>query len=449
MAKTFDCDRGFISKLLQTKDLATVKDAQITISFLSGESKLAYRFISDTVKKTGEVPTVRAFKKKFPSYELETVYDEEKNEEVVGTEENLLYWCQELRAKKKHNAIADATEDVLQFLEDYKGDEAFDRIKKVVAHIETDIEENHDVDITDTEGRVKAYKKRKKNQGMTGIATGIEHLDYILRGLNKQTLTTLIANTGVGKTWIEVLIGAYVMLNGGHVIHFVTEMSDEQMRDRYEAMLYSMTYGNFNYSKFTHGKLDFKTEKKYYKFLREVMPTLESLQIVTATSPLGVAASIEKYGGADLILIDGVYLMEDDQKADSDWLRVAHITRDLKKMAKTMNIPIFINSQADKNTSKKNGPNLSNISYSQAIGMDSDNVIAMYRDETMIADREACLAVLKQREGERGRVMLNWDFDTMNFKGIYAEREGGEDNEDTYDEDGEVVGKNTLGEVDE
>ena len=367
---SFECDRGFISKLLQTKDMLSVKDAQIRADFLSGESRLAYQYIYDVAISTGEVPSVRAFKRKFPNYELEEVYDPEQDDLVVGTEENLAFWCQELRNKKKQNTLADATEDIVQSLEDMNAEDAFLRMKKVIAYIESEVEETHDVDITkDTEDRKQKYLERKKNRGVVGIPTGISHLDYLLRGLAPQTLTTLIANTGVGKTWLEVYIGAQAMLHDYRVLQFVTEMSDEQMRDRYEAMLYSMCYGDFNYENFKRGMLDRKTEKKYFQFLDDDLPNMEPLQIITASGVMSVSAAVDKYK-PDLVLIDGVYLMDDDQGADSDWLRVAHITRDLKKLAKRTKLPFFINSQADKNTSKRTGPELGSISYTQAIGQD-------------------------------------------------------------------------------
>ena len=437
MANTFDCDKGFISKLLQTKDMLTVKDAQIRVDFLSGESRLAYQYIYDVTISTGEVPSVRAFKRKFPNYELERVYDEEQDDLVVGTEENLQFWCNELRTKKKHNTLADATEEIVQSLEDFDVTTAYDKMKRVIAYIESEVEETHDVDITkDTEDRKKAYLERKKTRGISGIPTGISHLDYLLRGLAPQTLTTLIANTGVGKTWLEVYIGSHAMLNNYRVLQFVTEMSDTQMRDRYEAMLYSMCYGDFNYENFKRGMLDRKTEKKYFQFLEDDLPGMEPLQIITATGVMSVSAAIDKYK-PDLVLIDGCYLMQDEQGAKDDWLRVTHITRDLKRIAKDWHIPILINTQADQNTSKKSGPNLGDIKYSQAIAQDSDNVLALFRDEVMIADNEMGIRVQKQREGTLGKVVINWNFKTMDFSSIYSETDSTpqEDFEDVEEND--------------
>lgn len=431
-----DVEVGFISKLLQTKDIMTVKDSQIKVTHFTGDNRVAYQFIYDTFMKTGEVPTVRAFKRKFPHYKLEMYQGE------VGTEENLLYWCQELRVKVKHNEIADLVDEVAGHLQEFKTEEAYSAIKKKIAFIENEVVETADVDITKgTEDRIEAYKKRKDNKGMVGIPTGIRLLDYLLKGLIDETLTTVIANTGIGKTWLQILIGANCQLQNYRVLQFVTEMSEDIMRDRYEAVLFSKCYSGMNYNAFKSGNLPIDTERQYFQFLSEDLPSFEPLIIATATGVMGVSAEIDKYD-PDIILIDSAYLMEDDQGAKDDWLRVAHITRDLKKLAKRCKKPIVINTQADKNTSKKTGPELGSIMYTQAIGQDSDNVIALFRDEVMINDREMGIKVLKQREGTLGKLTLNWDFDTMNFSDIYMDAPDSEDKIESGSSDD--APKNTL-----
>lgn len=435
MHSDYNIEQGLISKLLETKDITTLKDAQITPKFFSGEDRRVFSFIYDSILNSGEVPTERAIKAKFPNYDLYT-YSEIN---VVGTEESLKYWCNEIRAKAKHNSLADTLEKAVEKIQDFETDKAYELLKSEIAHIESDIEEQLSVDITkETEFRKLQYLEKKKNKGMQGIPYGIPSLDFLTKGLKKETLTTLIAKSGVGKTWFEVLIGSYCMLQNCRVLQFVTEMSEDIMRDRYEAMLFGMCYGKFNYNSFKSGSLSPEDEKRYFRFLDEDLPNFEPLIIATATGVMGVSAEIDKYK-PDLVLIDGVYLMEDDQRAESDWLRVAHITRDLKKLAKRAKIPILINSQADKNTSKKIGPELDSISYSQAVGQDSDDVLALFRDEVMIEDREMCLKVLKQREGTLGKVTLNWDFKNMNFTEIYCES-----TEQGFSDDKED-GSNTLG----
>lgn len=763
MASNFNIENCLISKLLETKDMLTLKNNQIKASYFSGDSRNAFLFIQDTFLSTGELPTVRVFARKFPHYKLEV--HQIGSDDVVGTDENLKFWCDEIRKKKKHNSIADMVESVADKLKNLDTEEAYNLIKKEIAYIESEVVETSAIDITkDTQSRIKAYQDRKKNHGMTGIPTGFKHLDNILKGLAKGTLTTVIANTGVGKavtldtpiltpqgyipmryikvgstvydeegmsckvtavypqgekevyrvtfedgtfvdccdehlwkfktiddlsrnndwrvtplkdilkkpikrgdgynlcipinlpvnhpfkdlpvhpyllgcllgdggfttdritftnseddvvnlvkllgnyyngtfilhkgcknqyvfrsndpkcnklyrlirrfgltgknsegkfippdyliasvmqrrllvqglvdtdghidskghitfsssserlskdfvylvrslghkctmrkytrpngkidyvsyvsgnverlfnsnkhtsryfsrkipkrlnlsnimkvvsieklnykaemqcitvssplhtficgdfkvthnTWFQVVVGSRCQLSNYRVLQLVTEMSKDLMQDRYEAVLYSMCYEGFSYSKFKSGSLDVKTEKNYFRFLTEDLPTFEPLILDTATSVMNVSALVDKYD-PDLVVIDSVYLMEDDQGAKDDWLRVAHITRDLKKLANRCNRPILINTQADKNSSKKVGPELDSIMYTQAIGQDSDNIIALYRDEVMRNDDEMGIKVLKQREGSLGKAIVNWNFDNMDFSDIYSE----------------------------
>lgn len=775
---SYNIESGFISKLLQTKDIATVKDNQITLEYFTGENKSAFHFIQESVISNGEVPTVRVFKRKFPKYKFETIETEDGLE--VGTEENLKFWCDELRKKKKHNSLADSVMKTASLLQDFETTEAYNEMKRIIAYIETEVTETSDVDVTkNTEDRVKAYLDRKENRGMRGLPTGFTHLDNLLKGLEKETLTVLIAQTGIGKaltyktpvltesgfkpmedikvgekvcardgnfypvtaiypqgylpvfrvtfedgsyvdcneehlwvfktsddlyrnndwrvktlkqlisdhplrrdrgynlsipvqskvnfkgnselpihpyvlgcllgdggfttdrvsfssaypdhveyvnsllsdlgeftsttdnnysynfvgknprhnslfraikrlglhglksyekfiptiyltasvsdrlelvrglvdtdgtvtkkgnvvffssskflqegfaylirslgircylkeynregrrteykvfvsakdptlfksnqrkkqwinrkkfskknrydvlkivnieklgyfekmkcitvdspdhtficgdfivthnTWLQVIMGAYCQMQNCRVLQFVTEMSEEIMRDRYEAILFAKYHGELNYSKLKSGTLDPETERYFLDFLEKDLPTFEPLYIATATGVMGVASSIEKYK-PDIVFIDSAYLMEDDQGAKDDWLRVAHITRDLKKLAKRAKVPIFINTQADKNSSRKTGPELGSIMYTQAIGQDADNVLALYRDEVMINDREMGIKILKQREGTLGKVVVNWDFETMNFSDIYIEEEGGDSSTNTISVD--------------
>ena len=82
------------------------------------------------------------------------------------------------------------------------------------------------------------------------------------------------------NTWFEVYIGAYCQLQNCTVLQFVTEMSEDIMRDRYEAMLFSMMYGDLNYNAFKSGTLSPEVEQQYFQFLEEDLPYCEPLIIV-------------------------------------------------------------------------------------------------------------------------------------------------------------------------
>ena len=432
-------EQGLITKILESKDMALVKDKQIKAHYLSREYRPAFKFIDDFYFKNGTVPTVRVFSKEFPNIELEkTISAERGGEHVVGTEEPLAFWCDKIREKATHNKLCDNLEKMAEMLNESQTDQAYSLLKKTVLHIEDQFVETSAINVVDDgKERKLAYEQRKETKGMLGISTGIDKLDYIIKGLQPKQLITLIARTGLGKTWTLVKVAAHAQLNGYKVLFLTTEMSEEQIEDRLEAMLIGILYGNFNYNKFKSGSLDREQEEIYYEFL-ERKAKFEPLIIDSATGVSNVNAKIDQHQ-PDLVLVDSAYLMEDDRGSDQDWLRVAHITRDLKSLAKTKKIPIFINSQADSNTSIKTGPELTNIGFSKAIGQDSDVVLALSQDEDMRESREMDIKVLKQREGILGKVTLNWDFSTMNFDSVYSTVEGG--NEDYSQQQG-VIGIN-------
>lgn len=407
-------ERGLISKLLETGDMSLINDKQIKAYYFSKDGRSVFKYLSEYYLKNGEMPTPRVFRNNFPNYELESY------SEGIGTEEPLTYWCDELRTKITHNTLCDEMEKVCKLLDNLNTNDALSLIKKTIIKIENDYTETSAIVINDdAEQRKEIYKQRKENQGMIGIPMGIDKLDLILKGMQPKQLITLIAKTGVGKTWFWILIAANCILNGYKVLFFTTEMSEEQIEDRIEAMLIGKLYPSFNYNKFKSGTLSPEEEEQYFEFL-DRKKNFETLVIETATGVSNVNAKIQQHN-PDVIFIDGAYLMEDDRGADQDWLRVAHITRDLKKIAKNTGKPICINSQADSTTSKKTGPELENIGFSKAIGHDSDVVLSLFRDEDMIEDREMKAKVLKQREGILGNVMLNWDFSTMDFSSIYSD----------------------------
>ena len=435
MSENYDIDRGFISKLIETKDIKLVKEQQIRPSFFTGDSKRVFEYIERVFRETGSIPTERVIAHQFPKFKLDHL------DNKVGNEEDLIFWCNELRTRTRHNHLVDTVQSMADELDNGDSEEAYKVMKKSIPFIENEVVGSTAVDITqDTKERKQVYLERKKNKGIVGIPTGLDHLDYVVKGLKGGTLTTILANTGVGKTWLEVIIGVNCMLNNYTVLQFVTEMSTELMRDRYEALLYAKCYGEISYNQFKSGALTAEVEKQYFQFLDEDLPNLEPLYVETATSVSAMEATIEKLK-PDVVLVDGVYLMEDDQQAKDDWLRVTHITRDTKKLAKRLDKPIIINTQADKTTSKK-GPKLDSIMYTQAIGQDSDDVWGLFRDEVMINEKEMRLDVLKQREGVLAKIMMNWNFDVMDFTEIYSENSKAPDN--TQDVESNVIGIDNL-----
>ena len=152
-------------------------------------------------------------------------------------------------------------------------------------------------------------------------------------GSCREEYTVIAGKLGQGKTWAETIIGAYCMMQDLKVLQFVTEMSTHNMLDRYEAILFKMTYGGFNYNDFKHGQLPSVIEEDYFDFLDNTLPNMTPLILRDATTVMGMQADIEAEK-PDVVFIDGLYALADDRGAREGWARVTNISRDIKALNK-------------------------------------------------------------------------------------------------------------------
>ena len=82
-------DKSFISALIHSGELSTVKDKQIRNNFLGAEARRIYKFCCGYFEAHGKMPSERVLKRQFPDYEFDRVYDEELDDNVKHRERNL------------------------------------------------------------------------------------------------------------------------------------------------------------------------------------------------------------------------------------------------------------------------------------------------------------------------------------------------------------------------
>jgi replicative DNA helicase len=107
--------------------------------------------------------------------------------------------------------------------------------------------------------------------------------------------------------------------------------------------------------------------------------------------------------------------MESTSHSDNRVVVISEITRQLKVMAKELNVPVILLSQlsraVESRTDKR--PMLSDLRESGSIEQDADIVLFLYRDayynkESPKQNISECI-VAKNRHGETGIVELVWD----------------------------------------
>ena len=124
--------------------------------------------------------------------------------------------------------------------------------------------------------------------------------------------------------------------------------------------------------------------------------------------------------GLDMIMVDYLQLMSADGHVENRQNEVSEISRNLKSIAKELNVPLVALAQLSRAGAQRSDkrPILSDLRDSGAIEQDADVVLFLYRaayynsqnGETEQAnENEAECIVAKNRHGETSVVRLGWD----------------------------------------
>ncbi len=251
-----------------------------------------------------------------------------------------------------------------------------------------------------------------------GIPTGISALDKIITGLNKSDLIILGARPGMGKTSFALNIARNVAVNAKKkVCFFSLEMTRDQLAQRMlsnEASIESekLRTGDLSADEWTR--------------LAQAGKNLSDAEIYfDETSSITVPemkAKLRRMDGVDLVVIDYLGLMHSARKTENRVQEVSEITRNLKVMAKELNVPVIACAQLSRGTEtkgKSHKPALSDLRESGSIEQDADIVMFIYRETYYDAEKKddeergdpnkAEIIVAKNRHGSIDTVELHWD----------------------------------------
>ena len=255
-------------------------------------------------------------------------------------------------------------------------------------------------------------QKRSENKGgLTGLTTGFIDLDRKTSGLQKADLVLLAARPSMGKTALMVNISTNAALKGNaSVAMFSLEMSRNQLSQR---ILSSLCHVDL--MKIISGDLTTEEWSKVIETMTYMNEMKISIDDTAGITPLEVKAKCRRLKaekGLDLIVIDYLQLMEVGGRAESRQQEISSISRQLKGIAKELDVPVIALSQLSRAPEMRadHRPILSDLRESGAIEQDADIVMFLYRDEYYNPDTEKQglgeLIIAKHRNGPTGTVEL-------------------------------------------
>ncbi|MBO5448976.1 MAG: replicative DNA helicase [Ruminococcus sp.] len=253
-----------------------------------------------------------------------------------------------------------------------------------------------------------------------GSRSGFSQLDSITNGLNKTDLIVLAARPAMGKSAFALNIAVNCCKSTKKdVVIFSLEMGKEQLVSRMLA-----SEGKVNNTVLRSGEMKDDDWDK----VAEAADVLSQLPIYLddgagMTVPQ-MKAKLRRMRNLGLVVIDYIQLMQSPNKHSSRVAEVSEITRQLKLMAKELNVPIIALSQLSRSSEKREDkrPMLSDLRESGSIEQDADIIMFLYRDAYYADSKEdqsvAECIVAKNRHGQTATVKLSWIGEYTLFRGM-------------------------------
>jgi len=244
----------------------------------------------------------------------------------------------------------------------------------------------------------------QRGDEIMGVPTGLIDLDRLFGGLQKSDLLIVAGRPGMGKTGFMLSIAKNAaQKHKKHVAVFSLEMSNEQLVQRLIAQetgidtqrLRTGKLADDEWPLFTHA---IEVLSDTHIFLDDT-PAITPLQLRTKCRRLHLEYSL------DLVIVDYLQLMSGDTRIDNRVQEVSYISRNLKVLARELNVPVLAAAQLSRAVEQRadKKPVLSDLRESGSIEQDADIVMFIHRPDAMEKDSPranvAEIIVAKHRNG--------------------------------------------------
>lgn len=368
-------------------------------------------------RKYGKYPTRKTFERMFSITE------------VIPIDEPIEYYTDELVKTKRYRVVATAMNYADKEFENGNVDTAIASLKLALKTAEATLQSTDLVYTQSVDVRKADYEKRILHPGVDGIPSGLAKLDAASFGWHNGELIMLAAPTGSYKTWTMLYMVRAAMLAGYKPLVCTVEMPGKQLARRMDSIMTSTEFERIRSGKF-------EDAQAIARFQAEMDKLKNGPECIfmggVSFGPLLIQSKIDEYQ-PDIVFVDGFYLMNDDSGGarKQQWEMLMDISKGLKETARAYDIPVFFTTQSWESSKKgsKGAETISNLAFSQAVGNNIDIGMIIGRVYDVILEsftNRIWLKVVKMREGEPVKFMVELDFTGMAMRPV-AMGSGGED----------------------
>jgi replicative DNA helicase len=323
--------------------------------------------------------------------------------------------------------------------------ELMDKAQQQLDKVTDSVGANGEESLAQIAGNVLMDVERITNNdgAIIGVPTGLEALDRSTGGWQNTDLITIAARPGMGKTAFALMSTLAAARAGVPVAFFSLEMGSEQLFKRLVALSSERVHSNML---FKTGARDANGPNSFYmKNIRDGVQQIAALPLHIVSNSVKLSEIVQrarrmhKRHGIGLVVIDYMQLVEVAGSNNNNSNReqeVSAISRTLKQLAKSLNVPVIALSQLSRKVEDRGGtkkPKLHDIRESGAIEQDSDIVAFLYRAEYYGFEKlddghteskgVGEVEIAKHRNGALGTIICDYDANHVRWSDRYIHNE--------------------------
>lgn len=388
---------------------AVLRDKQIHVLMQANADNLltthkdVWDFIKDYVNKNGALPPEQIV--------VDNFMDFNPVEHVGATRHHL----EELQSEFLDAQLRDILRGAALAVQEGKPNDAINNLITQTASLKKVTSSIKDVDLVDVDAALAHFEaiQQMNAMGGYGIKTGLPGFDAVLpSGIVGGMFGVFLAYPGIGKSWMSLYFAAQAWKQGKTPLIISLEMSEAEVRNRLFAILGD---GIWSLRNLGMGDVEVELFKKWHtKVFKDKPPFyVVSNDGLGEINPSVVRAKIDQYKPA-FVVLDYLQLMTPDARVDGEVSKMKSLSRELKLLAGSTDVPILAISSAtpDDVTNLSEPPTLGQTAWSRQIAYDSDFLVSFGRD----SNSDVLTGVFrKNRNGPLNEFYVQVDFNHGRF----------------------------------
>jgi replicative DNA helicase len=430
---SIEAERGVLgSMILDPRRCDDVADLLMASSFYAPQHGQLFRSLLELRDERKPVDAVTLLTRLRENGELEAVGGSAYLADLMGAvphAANAVHYAEIVASYAKRRRLIQAAESLLQAAWDM--DSTVDEIigrheQQLVAFVDRgqeSIETAPEVALAVSD-RIDAICERNQH---IGLPTGFSTFDDQFGGLFGGELTILAARPGVGKSSLVCQMVDYLAQSGRWVYMVSLEMSSIELALR-------TICGNVsvNGRDIRTGRINVADRAAIVEGINRYGQSklwLDTRSEITVETVLRTARRLLR-SGLSAIVVDYLQLLSSSDRMAKRYEQVGQQSRAFKMMARELGVPVIVLCQLNRQAAEESEPQLHHLRESGSIEQDADVVLFIHRPagegeeggirirdntaaskskKTIRAAWPAELIVAKNRNGQTGRLKLDWE----------------------------------------